>query len=144
MHAHEYLDGRRQLALPDNRRVVVATPAPPPPLPPVTMSIRGEEMADEVDEDGVRVDLSWRSNVCSCSMKWKLGETSGLRARTREKASFKHNDLVCIRYANVTVTLLETPAKQCTNTATPFKRASSAEKNRERAQRLESVCQRQL
>lgn len=102
MHAHEYLDGRRQLALPVRRRVVarpVTPPAPTPtpcPPPPTTMSIRGDEMADEVEE-GVRVDLSCRSNECSCSMKWKLGDTSCLRARTNEKASLRQSDLVCMR-----------------------------------------------
>lgn len=141
MHAHEYLEGRRQLPLPPERRRVVARPATPPP--PTTMSISGEDMAEEEadEQEGVLVDLSCRSNECSCSIKWKFGDTSGFLARTREKASFRHSALVCMRYAKVTVTLLETPAKQCTNTAKPFVRASSVGWTRERERENGTVNQ---
>lgn len=60
----------------------------------------------EADGVGRRLGsfFNWRSNVWSCSMKWKLGDTSGLRARTKVKASLRPKPLANIRYASVIVT----------------------------------------
>lgn len=53
------------------------------------------------DVDVAVLDLfccnSCRSKECNCSMKWKLGDTSGLRARTNRKASLRQSELVCIK-----------------------------------------------
>lgn len=68
---------------------------------------KAEGVLDD-DAEGVKPRLgsffSCRSNVWSCSMKWKLGEMSGLRARTNVKASLSPKPLAHIRYARVIVT----------------------------------------
>lgn len=51
---------------------------------------------------------------------------SGLRKRTNANASSKLSIRECIKYAKVTVTERETPAKQWTKTAESFRRASSS------------------
>lgn len=71
------------------------------------------------------------SNACNWRKKWKFGDISGLRKRTNANASSKFKRRECIKYASVTVTDRDTPAKQCTSTAESFFRASSKfEKNK--------------
>lgn len=97
------------------------------------------EYTESVDwaDCGVRLGFSsinWRSNACNCRRKWKFGDMSGLRKRTNANASSKLSIRECIKQAKVTVTERETPAKQCTNTAESFLRASSTiyrEKNQQ-------------
>lgn len=73
---------------------------------------------------------NWLSKDSNCCIKWKLGDTSGLRLRTSVKASFKLSARVCIRYARVTVTERDTPARQWTSTAEFAERASSVQQNK--------------
>lgn len=94
-------------------------PAAGPPLPSISSIACGSH-----DNP-----CNWLSKDSNCCIKWKFGDTSGLRLRTSVKASFKLSARVCIRYARVTVTERDTPARQWTSTAEFAERASSVPKN---------------